>query len=142
MHQSTSRRAPLMFWDLTHYKLHSNNNCARVMWSQRCSRHAEPRPASHLDGRRGKDLRDWERAGRGEPAVGVEGGGYAASGFAPSARLPDSSAQSPERQRKGGVQGQSISRPQPSFKAAWWENLQARQRSQSPVCETYGVRTD
>lgn len=63
---STSRRAPLMFWDLTHYKLHRNNNCMRVMCSQGCSRHAGPRPASHLDGCRGKPLRDWGRAGRGE----------------------------------------------------------------------------
>lgn len=46
---STNRQAPLMFWDLNYYKLHRNNNCMRVMWSQGCSRHAGPRPASHLD---------------------------------------------------------------------------------------------
>lgn len=68
-------------------------------------------------------MRDWERAGTGEPGVG-EGGGYAAPGWAPSTGLPDSSTQSPGRQREG-VQGRSISRPQPSFTATWWENLQA-----------------
>lgn len=118
MHQGKCRSASLMFLDLTHYQLHRNYNRTREL----------------VDvlgpGQRLTSIDAWDKPcvtarGQAEEARGVgEGGGYAAPGWAPSTRLPDSSTQSPGRQREGGVQGQSISRPQPSFTAVWWENLE------------------
>lgn len=48
----------------------------------------------------------------------------------------------PESQEMGAGAGQSISRPQPSLKAVWWEKSSTGRRSQGPACSTHEGKDD
>lgn len=63
-------------------------------------------------------MRDWERASRKVQEVGREKDVELQACLLPK----PATFLHPESQEMGGGVGQSISRPQPSLRAIWWEN--------------------